>query len=163
LRIELGGAADGATLDIDSVAIVPVGSEVSIDMGAEAPGTLLDGFGKPAASYVWSSGEHSALGVVLAPVAAKDYTLSVSASSLAQLDPLNITATVNGTPVGASVLHKRSSEATWAVPAAALRAGLNRVEFTYPTTLKPSELKPTSKDHRELAVRYTRLSLQPRP
>jgi hypothetical protein len=158
LRVE--GAGENPLISIDSLAVAPVGSEVNLEMGAPAVGTLIEGFGKPAATYVWNQGERSTLGVVLAPVAA-DYRLTVKASTLPQLDPLTVTGKINGTSVGTAVFEKQATEANWSVPASALRAGLNRIEFTYPKTIKPSDLKPNSKDDRPLAVRFKTIELKP--
>lgn len=127
---------------------------------ASAVGALVDGFGKPSATYVWNQGERSLIGVVLEPVAA-EYRLTVKGSTLPQLDPLTVTGKVNGTSVGTAVFGKHSTEAYWSVPPNTLRPGLNSVEFSYPKTIKPSDLKPNSKDDRPLAVRFSHVGLAP--
>jgi hypothetical protein len=159
LRVE--GAGENSTVSIDSLAVAPVGNSVSLEMGdSSAVGTLVEGFGKPSATYVWNQGERSLLGIVLEPTPA-DYRLTVRASTLPQLDPLTVTGKVNGTSVGTAVFTKHSTEANWSVPASALRSGLNSVEFSYPKTIKPSDLKPNSKDDRPLAVRFNHIELAP--
>ena len=159
LRVE--GAGENPTLRVDSLAVAPVGSEASLEMGtASAVGALVDGFGTPSASHVWNHGERSLLGVVLQPVAG-DYRLTVKASTLPQLDPLTVTGKVNGTSVGTVVVERYAAEVSWPVPASVLRAGINRIEFSYPKTLKPSDLKPNSKDDRPLAVRFKQIALKP--
>jgi hypothetical protein len=163
LTLHPGGASERAVVDIDGIAVVPVGGEVSLDMGTDSAGSLIDGFGRPAPTHVWNDGELSTLGVMLTPVSGRDYQLTVRASTLPQLDPLDVTSKVNGTSVGTAIVGKHANDVTWSVPASALRAGLNRVEFSYPATLKPSELKPTSKDDRPLAVRFNKLTLRPAP
>lgn len=159
LRVE--GAGQAPIVNVDSLAVAPVGSEASLEMGApSAVGALVDGFGRPSATHVWNQGERSILGVVLEPVAG-DYRLSVRGSTLPQLDPLTVTAKVNGTSVGAAVFGRHSTEASWSVPVSALRSGLNRIELNYPKTIKPSDLKPGSKDDRPLAVRFKYVGLKP--
>ena len=159
LTVQVAGA-DKSAVHFDSIAVAPVGGEVHLQMGMQAAGTLVEGFGRPAAAYVWNHGPNSTVGVALTP-AGSEYRLAVKASTLPHLDPLVVSAKVNGSSVGEASFAKRASVGTWTVPAGALRPGLNQIEFAYAKTLKPSDLKPNSKDDRPLALRFVNLDLEP--
>jgi hypothetical protein len=163
LTLRVDGIGEKATVSWDGIAVAPVGSEVSLEMGTQAAGSLVDGFGKPSSTHVWNHGSSSTLGVVLAPAANKDYRLTVRGSTLPRLAPLNVSAKVNETAVGTASFTQHAGTGAWSVPASALRPGLNRVEFRYPATVKASDRRPDSKDNRPLALRFTNVGLAPVP
>jgi hypothetical protein len=151
---------DGVKVSADSVAVYPVSDVAQFGMGPEAVGHLIDGFANIAGRRVWSYGPRSTIGVALDP-AQKPYRLIVRGSALAALAPLTVSSKVNGTDVGAATFTAKVTEATWAVPAKALRSGINRIELTYSKTARPTDLDPTSKDNRPLAVRFANVELIP--
>jgi len=152
--------AGGAVVSVDAVALVPVGSEVSFSMGEESVGHLVEGFANRSGRSVWSLGARSVVGVALAP-AAGPYSLTVRGSALPSLAPLKVDCKVNGKDIGSAQFERRGTGSRWAVPANVLRAGANRIEFSYAHTAVPSKLDPKSADNRELALRFTELSLIP--
>jgi hypothetical protein len=153
-------AVGGAVVSVDAVAVVPVRSEVDFAMGEESVGHLVEGFANRSGRSVWSLGPRSVVGVALAP-AAGSYRLTVRGTALPTLSPLSVACKVNGKDVGSAEFERKGSSSSWAVPANALRAGANRIEFTYAKTAVPSELDPKSADQRELALRFSELSLVP--
>jgi hypothetical protein len=163
LTLGLDTVPEKAVIAIDSVTVAPLEAEVSFGLGAEAVGTLVDGFSKPSEASVWSEGPRSVLGIVLAPTAAKQYRLDIRANALSRIAPLEVTARVNGTSVGTASFQKRGTDATWLVPAKALHPGVNRVELNYPKTAIPAEYNPDSKDKRSLAVKFYRIALELAP
>jgi hypothetical protein len=154
------GAAQSVVVGVDSVAVAPVGKDISFDLGPRAIGSLIEGFSKPSKDSAWSEGGRSVIGVVLAPDPA-DYTLTVRAGALPRLAPLTVTAKINDSELGTAVFAKKATESSWSVPAKAMKPGLNRIEFSYPQTASPSEYNPTSKDKRRLALRFYRVALEP--
>jgi hypothetical protein len=150
----------GAAVNVDSVALLPVADQIEIGI-SKAAGHLVDGFSKLEGRTVWSLGPRSRVGVVLAPQAATVYQLRVRGYALPVLAPLDVTASVNGTALGAAAFTPKMGETTWEVPAQALRAGVNEIEFSYPKTAQPAGYNPKSKDTRELAVRYSKIALTP--
>jgi len=152
--------ATGATVNVDSVALLPVADQVNIAIGPRAAGHLIDGFSKLEGSTVWSSGLRSKVGAVLAPKAT-GYQLRVRGYALAALAPLDVKAAVNGTAVGKASFTAETEETLWDVPPQALRAGVNEIEFSYPKTAQPAGYNPKSKDTRELAIRYFKIALVP--
>jgi hypothetical protein len=153
-------AAGGAVVSVDAVAVVPVGNEVGFTMGEESVGHLVEGFANRSGRSVWSLGPRSVVGVALAP-AAGPYRLAVRGTALPTLSPLSVACKVNGKDVGSAEFDRKGTSSSWAVPANVLRAGANRIEFSYAKTAVPSELDPKSADQRELALRFSELSLAP--
>ena len=160
LTLRVDGISDTAVVGVDSVAIAPVGPSASFNFGDQGVGTLVDGFSKPSGDSAWSDGDSSTVGFVLAPEP-KEYRLAIRGSALSRLAPLTVTAKVNGKDLGTAQFEKRTEERTWSVPANTLVPGLNRIEFSYPATARPSEYNPKSNDKRALALRFYDLSLQP--
>jgi hypothetical protein len=160
LALKLDGAGDGSVVAVDSVAVVPVTSEALLVPNAAGEGNWIEGFSKPSGNTRWSDGPRSVVGVVLAPRAG-DYQLVVRGSALWRIAPLTVSAKVNGTDVGTAVFAKKETESAWNVPAKAMRAGLNRIEMTFPSTHRPSDLDSKSKDKRALALRFSGVSLRP--
>jgi hypothetical protein len=150
----------GSTVNVDSIALLPLSEAIEIGM-AKAAGHLVDGFSKLEGRTVWSLGPRSRVGVVLAPKADTGYQLRVRGHALPNLAPLDVTATVNGAALGAAVFAAKIAETTWEVPAQALRAGLNEIEFSYSKTAQPVSYNPKSKDTRALAIRYSKIALTP--
>ncbi len=160
LALKVDGAGEGAIVAVDSVAIVPVTSEVNLVPNSAGEGNWIEGFSKPSGNTRWSDGPRSVVGVVLAPRAG-EYQLVVQGSALWRIAPLTVSAKVNDTDVGTAVFAKKVTESTWKVPAKALRTGLNRIELVFSSTVRPSEVDPASKDKRALALLFSSVSLRP--
>jgi hypothetical protein len=160
LSLSVEGIAKNGMVAVDSVAVVPLASEATVIPGRPGEGSWVDGFSKPQGGSIWSDGAQSVMGMVLAP-ASVDYRLTVKGKAMPNIAPLTVSAKINGTDVGSAVVVRKLAEATWSVPAKALRAGLNRIEFSYASTGRPSDFNPESKDNRALAVRFSTVSLRP--
>jgi hypothetical protein len=156
-RVDRG---EPARIGFESLAIAPIESEMRFSFGPKAIGMLLEGFSKPGGESSWSDGPRSVLAIPLAPEPV-DYRLTVRAGALSRLAPLTVTAKVNGTDLGTAVFAKKVTENSWAVPAKTIKAGPNRVEFSYPETARPTEYNPNSQDTRLLALRFYNVALQP--
>jgi hypothetical protein len=152
--------AGEAVVSLDAVALVPLGDEVDFAMGEESVGHLVEGFANRSGRSVWSVGPRSVVGVALAP-AAGPYRLTVRGTALPTLSPLSVSCKVNGKNIGSGEFERRSTSSSWTVPPDVLHPGANRIEFTYAKTAVPSKLDPKSEDNRELALRFSELSLVP--
>jgi hypothetical protein len=149
-----------AELSFDALAIVPVSDRASVQIGAETSGLLIDGFYNLERGWLrWSRGNRSLWGAVLKPSGAP-YRLTVRAACSSHVMPLSVTARVNGRDVGAAEFSSKMRDVTWNVPSGALTSGINRVELSYPKTVKPNEFG-RSKDARDIAIRIARLDLAP--
>jgi hypothetical protein len=160
---ELGFIKDptsSGTLGLESIAITPVTPEADIAMDKRAVGAMIEGFSNPGHDSVWSNGPRSAVGIVLAHVQGA-YRLKVRGAAIPKLAPMVVAATVNGKSLGSARFEKTAGTAEWQIPEKALQSGANRIEFSYPNTVKPSEANPKSKDNRRLAVRFYQITLQP--
>lgn len=147
-------------IDAEGVAIVPVGDAVRFTMGEESVGHLVEGFSNRSGRSVWNIGPRSVVAVALLP-AAKPYRLTVHGAALPAVAPLFVTCKVNGSDIGAAEFGRKAAESGWDVPAKLLQSGLNRIEFLYAKTAVPADLDPKSKDHRQLALRFAELRLEP--
>jgi hypothetical protein len=150
----------GGEVSIDSLAVFPVASDLNIGMGSEAVGVVIDGFSNLGGRSVWSVGPRSVVGVALSP-AAGPYRLTVRGSAFEPIAPLSVACKVNGKSVGSAEIGAKVADVVWQVDANLLRDGVNRIEFDYPKTAQPAAIDSSSKDKRELAMRFARLELVP--
>lgn len=150
----------GTVIGVDSIALVPIGTQAAFGMGVEAIGRLIDGFSNREGKTVWSNGSKSSLGIALEP-AAGPYRLSVRAAAMPAIAPLSVRCKVNGVDVGTAEFTAKQAESRWSLPASLLRAGVNHIDFTYPKTAKPADFNPKSGDKRPLALRFARVELSP--
>lgn len=161
LRIAPNALPKDTAVLFDSVAVLPVGDELHFSTPTESAGHLIEGFAMPESRFVWSNGQRSVLGGVLAP-AASPYELTVLGSAYSHIAPIDVQLSVNGKNIGSAAVTKKSEDIVWPIPAGVLRAGANQFAFEYSKTGQPSKLKPGSKDDRSLAMRFVSVSLAPR-
>ena len=155
-----GEAIAPGAVALGALALVPIGDRVSVPMGAETMGLLIDGFHPiEKGGLRWSKGKTSSWGAVLEP-GPGPYRLIVRGAPFGPLAPIVVEARVNGKRMGAATFEGGFKDVGWSIPAGALVSGLNRVELSYSKTGKPSD-HGRSKDTRELSVRVARLELAP--
>lgn len=160
LVLATNGAQPGDS-NVDALALVPVAERATIEMNGQGPGLPIDGFyGHEGGALRWSRGDQSLLGVVLHP-SQGPHRLSARGTAFPPLAPLGVKLAVNGKDLGPAIFEGKGSDVRWDVPAGALRDGLNLVELAYAKTGKPSAFGK-SKDSRDIAVRFARLTIEPR-
>lgn len=159
---EIGFAsdADDEAIAIGALALVPLADRVSVQIGAETMGLLIDGFHDiEKGGLRWSKGKTSTWGAVMKP-GPGPHRLLIRGSAFRPIAPVIVEASVNGQKVGAGSFEAEFGDVTWDIPAGTLSSGLNRVELSYGKTGKPSD-QGKSKDTREIAVRFERLEIVP--
>jgi hypothetical protein len=109
---------------------------------------------------VWSDGPASRIVVALDPSAAP-YELVLEAAAYRHALPQTVSVRIDGRDIGAVTLADSWRTATLAVPAGALRRGLNIVELVYARLASPRDVERGSRDARELALRLRSLALRP--
>jgi arylsulfatase A-like enzyme len=137
----------------------------ALDIGTlEARHHLLEGWSRDerngdGVTLAWGMGERSTLSLdVLVP---RDLELWFRCWPFAPEDgvPQTLTAFLNGTPLGQLSLAAEAASYRLGLPAAALLAGTNELEFRYARSRRPSDLWPGSSDERSLAVAWDALEL----
>jgi GPI mannosyltransferase 3 len=146
----------------ESILLTPLPSVSGIDFGTpESHLALLEGWSvdelEEGRTATWSLGQHSNLALSL--FGTEDATLEVDVRAFAPALPLNVSVVLNGTLVG--TFSPSSEWQTYAVP---LKSALftpkgDIIEFRFDRTARPSQHDPTSKDDRELALRFDRLRI----
>jgi hypothetical protein len=153
--------------DHDRRAVWPPGA-YQFDFGPALPRFFLaKGWWPPeqagTVGMAWSMGRESTLGFFLPEASALTAELEllpfVSPATVGQ----RIAVDVNGRALGEIPIV---SEAVWrpyalAIPAAAVRPGINTLRFAYARTGIPREAIPGATDRRELAVAFSRIVLRP--
>lgn len=161
LALAAGTTKEPVTIELDSVALLPVSDRATIEMGAPLGGHLIDGFYRVESGKVrWSRGKKSVLGVVLAP-GKGPYNLEIQGSGFPPISPVSAAVTINGKDVGSATFAKKFGSASWSVPPGVLTSGLNRIELTYDKSGQPKDFGK-SKDDRDIAVRIQRVIISPK-
>lgn len=137
----------------------------TVDLGAEeVHDKLVDGFFSPERvgrrNVSWSEGKSSSVSFRL-KASSQPYVLAFLAEPYANVLPLEIALSLNGTALGDTVI--KPGWQAYRVPIAAnlLRVGSNKLALTYSRTARPADVEPDSPDVREISVRFDQLQLLP--
>ncbi|MGE0324670.1 MAG: hypothetical protein AB7K71_07205 [Polyangiaceae bacterium] len=160
--VSLGDSA----LEVTHLTLMPLGRSIDLDVGTpSARPFLVQGFyddesdGERTAA--WSSGVRSVIALALDPEATNAYEVRVTGHAIEGLAPLNVEARLNGRSIGTQKFGAGWGYYTYSVPANLLQKGTNLLELSYPTSVRPSETEPGSKDQRELAIRIEKIWVTP--
>jgi hypothetical protein len=164
--IKLNLAAN-AHFAVDMLTLRPIEAEAFIDVGTtEARQNLGGGFSVDEqfelGTSAWSDARTSRVLVWLKP-SPQAYRLSVRASALAVIAPVSVTAQLNGKALGSFSAPSGFHTHDLPIPAEQLRDGQNVLEFSYGATHEPRESDSSSRDTRDLALRYDWLEIVPGP
>lgn len=159
--------ASNAHFAVDMLTLRPIESGVFVDVGtAEARQNLAGGFSVDEnfelGTVAWSDALVSHVIVWLKPVPGA-YRLSVRASALAAVAPLAVNVQLNGKPLGAFSAKAGFDTHDLPIRAEQLHDGQNVLEFRYGATRQPRESDPSSRDTRNLGLRYDWLEIVPVP
>lgn len=160
-----GNDARQLTALFRSIEIVPKYDDFTVDVAlTEARSHLTNGFydseQEAGMTYAWSRGEYSEVeGIIASP--RTPYVLQTLAEAVPGQTPHDTRVVVNGDLVGVLKFSPKWATQRLLIPRAALRKGKNVVRFEYGAVVKPSMVKPDSRDDRELAVRFRRIELTP--
>jgi GPI mannosyltransferase 3 len=148
-----------------SIELVPKSDDFSIDVAV--PGSsrhLVRGFNPSERAddmtFVWSDGPVSEVGGDLA-WPRSTYVLETLAEALPLVSSQQTRVLVNGTFVGTLSFQKKWTTQRLLIPPTALARGHNRVRFEYEGSVSPASVTKKVGDHRELAVRFRRITLSP--
>lgn len=150
-----------------SIEIVPRQDDFSIDVAqVDARRYLVKGFNPSEragdSSFAWSDGASSEVeGVIAWP--RSPYVLTTVAEAVPLVRSQHTRVLVNDQLVGTLSFQPRWSTDRLVVPATVLRKGKNRIRFEYEGTVRPAAASRKLSDHRELAVRFSRIDLSPMP
>jgi hypothetical protein len=156
---------DDAALTRDEAITSPQPSAALIDLGSdEAHDQLIEGFFPPERvgrrNAPWSDGKSSVLSFGLT-VEPRPYVLAFLAEPYFMIQPLRVSLSLNGKPVGDSEVNAGWNAYSLLVDPGLARNGDNRLAFHYSRTARPSDLDPTSPDTREISVRIDQVQFQP--
>jgi hypothetical protein len=151
-------------LVIDSLHLGPLQVSATADLGPANPrGALISGYygreGEGDDAQSWSAGTKTRVGLLLKPLNSP-YDLELAGAAFGPLAPLGVEAFVNGKSIGRAKLDKAQAY-TFRAPPDAFVTGFNLIELVYDKTAKPSEFDKKSKDMRDLAIRFNRLTAKP--
>ncbi|MEZ4375409.1 MAG: hypothetical protein R3B07_31650 [Polyangiaceae bacterium] len=155
-----------SALELTHLTLMPLGRSIDLDIGTpSARPFLVQGFyddesdGERTAA--WSSGVRSVIALALDPEATNAYEVRITGHAIEGLAPLNVEARLNGKSIGTQKFGAGWGYYTYSVPASLLQKGTNLLELSYPTSVRPSETEPGSKDQRELAIRIEKIWVTP--
>lgn len=112
-------------------------------------------------SFAWSAGSESTLGFYLPEAWPMTLELTAMPFDAPSLPGQTIAVHVNGRRVGELALQRGWRSYRLALPATALRSGINTIRFVYGVATSPAEAIVGSADPRVLAVAFDRLELRP--
>ncbi len=145
------------------MSLQPLPDHLLIDFGSlDARRWMLDGWSdderEGERSVLWNDGQRSRLQVWLA--GQKDARMRIEARAYAPALPLNVEVRLNDNVAGA--FQPSSEWGVYEVPLLAkfIASGANMIEFRYERVAKPSEHEPGSRDVRELAVQWDRVTIE---
>ncbi len=159
---------EGSRVTFDLLREMPaaeVRSEVArLDFGTAAARPLLTaGWGiderDPRGAFVWGLGESSELELFAVGPVAVTLVLDCEPHAFPGAPPQTLRPVLNGHPLGELELAPGGGPYRVAVPADAVARGRNRLRFTYGAHHRPSEVNPSLRDERPLAVRWRSLEL----
>ncbi|MCA9644819.1 MAG: hypothetical protein KC492_29215 [Myxococcales bacterium] len=160
--VSLGDSA----LELTHLTLMPLTPSIDLDVGTtSARPFLVDGFYDDESdgerSAAWSSGNRSVIALALDPEATNSYEVRITGHAIEGLAPLNVEARVNGKSIGSQKFGAGWGYYTYSVPPSVLQKGTNLLELSYPTSVRPAETEPGSKDQRQLAIRLEKIWVTP--
>jgi len=168
-RAARAGGNDTRVLAVlfDQIVLAPADTSVTIDAGTDGARRFLgSGFSSDESNegttFVWSDGPKSELTVTLRE-ALDPMVFELVGQPYHRLVPLKVDVAANGKPVGSFTAESGPARHVLLIPAGVLKAGLNQIDLSYASTIKPSESEPGSTDTRDLAFQYDRFVLAPLP
>lgn len=155
-----------SALELTHLSLTPLGRSAELNVGApSARPYLVQGFYDDEADgnrrAAWSSGERSVIALALDPEPTSPYEVRITGHAIEALVPLEVEGRINGRPLGKQKFGAGWGYHTYSVPSGVLQKGTNLLELSYPTSVRPAETEPGSKDQRQLAVRIEKVWLSP--
>ena len=139
-----------------------------IDPGSAADrGLLVAGWGRPEVdsgsgrTFVWAIAAVATLEVTLLQPAATTFRFVCRPFVVEGMPSQTVEVVVNGVPVGAVTLARRTRAYSLQIPAERVRPGRNLLELHFAYAESPSRLHPGSDDPRTLAVAFEEFELHP--
>ena len=150
----------------DSEALWKSPEAYRLDFGPGGEGFFLaKGWWPPETSgdvgFAWSAGPESTVAFYLPRAWPMTLELSLLPYRAPSLPPQAVTVHVNGQRIGELALQDGWQRYRLALPAGALRPGINTIRFMYRVVATPAGTVPGSRDTRILAVAFDRLELRP--
>jgi arylsulfatase A-like enzyme len=136
-----------------------------LDLGTpETRSHLIRGWGEDERdgdqTFVWGLAEGSVLDFFVSVPRDLTLVLDCQAFEFDGAPPQTVTVTLGDRQLAAVKLGRGFSRYQVALPADALRRGVNRLRFEYGVSHRPSELLPGSRDERDLAVQWDAIELR---